>query len=134
MLNTSDSERQQDQNQEEFCPGQRFSHGKQYPFIDEFSELLARVSTEVLKFELMTHQQRMMAQGLWEANNYGGSEAKCAKHLNEIYGPKWRKITKIEDHMEPIRSYYEYVVLLDHQRQWDNQKKFARLPQNDRAT
>jgi hypothetical protein len=119
MLQTDKSQRPQDEDQEKFCPGDGPAHDVQYPFIEEFSELLQKVSTDVMKNRLMTHQQRLLAESMWEAANYGGSEAKCAKHLKEIYGPKWYEITSTAKHMESVREYYEYVLILDHQNQWN---------------
>ena len=80
-----------------------------------------------LKYTLMTYQQRLMANAMWEAQNYGGSEAKCKAHLKELYGPKWYQVTSISDHMENPRPYYEYVLILEHQKQWDNAGEKAKL-------
>jgi len=127
MLSTDHSNRSEDENQDELGPGQRLSHDLRYPFIDEFSEFIAGVSTESLKNKLMTPQQCQLAKAVWEAENYGGSEAKCAARLREIYGPDWRSITSIKEHMSPLRDYYEYVLILDHQRQWEQSKKLAKI-------
>lgn len=75
----------------------------------------------------MTRQQRLMAEAIWAAKNYGGSEANCAKHLKEIYGPRWYKVTSIQEHMEPVRTYYEYVLILEHQNQWNKRQELAKL-------
>jgi len=124
-----ESNRDQQEDQDELSPSQRATfHTKPYLFIDEFSEFIASVSTESLKAHLMTPQQCQLAKAVWEAENYGGSEAKCAARLQEIYGPKWREITSIKEHMTPLRDYYEYVLILDHQRQWEQSKKLAKLP------
>jgi hypothetical protein len=127
MLETNEPQRSQDEDQEKFCPGDGPAHDVQYPFIEEFSELLQKVSTDVLKFKLMTYQQRQLAEAMWAAANYGGSEAKCAKHLKDIYGSKWYEMTSIADHMEDIRPYCEYVLILDHQKQWKDSEKLAKL-------
>jgi len=127
MLSTDHSNRSEDEDQDELGPGQRLSHDLRYPFIDEFSEFIAGVSTESLKNKLMTPQQCQLAKAVWEAENYGGSEAKCAARLREIYGPDWRSITSIKEHMSPLRDYYEYVLILDHQRQWEQSKKLAKI-------
>lgn len=68
-----------------------------------------------------------MAHALWEAQNYGGSKDKCIKHLKEIYGPRWHEVTTLDQHMEDPRPYYEFVLLIEHQRQWDERKKLAKL-------
>lgn len=129
MLSTHPPQGTQDDDQEQLSP-RHGSHCTQYPFIEEFSELLQKVSIDVLKFQLMTYQQRLLAESFWAAENFGGSEAKCAKHLKEIYGPKWYEITSISDHMESIRPYCEYVLILEHQKQWKESKKLARLSEN----
>lgn len=123
-----ESEREQDQDQNEFSPSQISAHNERYPFIAEFSEFLANVSTEALETKLMTQQQKQFARAIWEAENYGGSQSKCETRLKEIYGPSWRKIASTKDHMIPLRDYYEYVLILEHQKQWDQSKKMARLP------
>lgn len=128
MLDSNDGGRGQDQNQDQLRPRNRPGHSEKYPFIDEFSEFIAGVSTESLENFLMTPQQKQLAKAVWEAENYGGSEAKCAVRLKEIYGPQWRQVTSIKQHMAPIRDYYEYVLILDHQRQWEQSKKLAKLP------
>lgn len=128
MLDSDNGTRPQDQDQEQLCPCDGSSHDNKYPFIQEFSEFIASVSTESLKTKLMTPQQVQLAKAVWEAENYGGSEAKCVARLKEIYGHNWRQVTSVKDHMAPIRDYYEYVLILDHQRQWEQRKKLAKLP------
>lgn len=128
MLDSDNGTRPQDQDQDQLCPSNGSSHDNKYPFIQEFSEFIATVSTEALKTKLMTPQQVQLAKAVWEAENYGGSEAKCVARLKEIYGPKWREVTSVKEHMTPIRDYYEYVLILDHQRQWEQRKKLAKLP------
>lgn len=128
MLDSDNGTRPQNQDQEQLCPGDGSSHNKSYPFIEEFSEFIASVSTESLKTKLMTPQQVQLAKAVWEAENYGGSEAKCVSRLKEIYGNNWRHLTSVKEHMAPIRDYYEYVLILDHQRQWEQSKKLAKLP------
>jgi hypothetical protein len=75
----------------------------------------------------MTQQQRLFAEAMWEAQNYGGSESKCVKRLQELYGSQWRSMTKLSDHMEPVRTYYELVLMLDHERQWAEASKNVKL-------
>lgn len=136
MLSPDDAKRSKNQDQEQLSVSQApfllngIWHDEKYPFIQEFSGFLATVSTDSLKFKLMTYQQRLMARAMWEAENYGGSEAKCIKHLTEVYGPNWQKVTKISDHMEAERMYCEYVLILEYQKQWDNARKKATLLQD----
>ena len=129
MLNSDHAQGTKDHDQQEFgnCDGS--FHNEESPFIEDFSEFLATVSTKALKSQLMTYQQRLFAKALWEATNYGGSKEKCIKHLTEIYGPRWRTVTRLEDHFEEERVYCEYVLILDHMRQWDKRKKLAKLQQ-----
>lgn len=127
MLDTNDPKGAEDQDQQKFCVSDGSSHESCSPYIEEFSQLLRKVSTEVLKFTLMTNQQRLFAEALWEAQNYGGSESKCIKSLQERYGSQWRSMTKLSDHVEPVRTYYELVLLLDHERQWAEATKNVKL-------
>jgi hypothetical protein len=130
MLNTDEGQRSKNQEGQKFRPRNCSLHDQRYPFIDEFSEFLSTVSTQALKFQLMTYQQRLLAKSMWEAYNYGGSKAKCEARLKELYGPKWHQITSIADHMEPERLYLEYVLILDYQRQWNEKQKVATLRQS----
>ena len=130
MLNTDEGQRSENQEQNQLRPRNGSPHNQKYPFIDEFSEFLSTVSTQALKTTLTTYQQRLLAKSLWEAQNYGGSTAKCEARLKELYGPKWYQITSIADHMEPERVYLEYVLILDHQRQWNEKQKVATLQQS----
>ena len=91
MLNPNEAQGSEDKDQQKFGPGQIISsshdwqaHRSCSPYIDEFSELIRKVSTDVLKHTLMTHRQRLFAEALWEAQNYGGSESKCVKRLQEL--------------------------------------------------
>lgn len=127
MLNPNETQGSEDQEQKQLGVGDRPFHHSCSPYIEEFSELLKKVSTEVLKFTLMTNQQRLFAEALWEAQNYGGSESKCIKRLQELYGSQWRSVTKLSDHMEPVRTYYELVLLLDHEKQWADASKPVKL-------
>lgn len=132
MLDSTEGQRSEKDDQKQLSDSQGALHNDKYPFIQEFSGFLATVSTASLKYKLMTYQQRLFAKSLWEAQNYGGSQSKCIAHLKEIYGPKWHQITSVSEHMEEERAYCEYVLILDHQRQWENAKKMAKLPQNEK--
>ena len=129
MLKANEAQGSQNQDQEQLSPSHLScgSHEMKYPFIEEFSELLQKVSTDAMKNQLMTYQQRLLAESIWAAENYGGSESKCAKHLKEIYGPKWYEITNVSKHMDDIKEYYKYVLILDHQRQWNEAREKAKL-------
>ena len=131
MLNTSEGDGSQQDDQEKLRVRQWSFHGQQHPFIEEFSEFLSSVSTQALKYKLMTYQQRQFAKALWEAENYGGSKAKCEARLKEIYGFNWKSITKVEDHMAPEREYCEYVLILEHQKQWNDAQEKAKLQLNN---
>ena len=130
FLDTNNCCGHQDQDQEQLSVGDGSAHGQKYPFIEEFSDFIASVSTSSLKFKFMTFQQRLFAKALWEAENYGGSISKCKAHLKEIYGDFWYQLTSVEDHFTDEREYCEYVLKLDHIKQWDNQQKLAKLQQN----
>jgi hypothetical protein len=127
MLSTDPAQGSENQDQKELGVSQGTLHGDKYPYIDEFSGFIASVSTDALKYKLMTHQQRALAKSVWEAENYGGSKSKCIQHLKEIYGPHWDQVTSISDHFTEERNYCEYVLILDHMRQWDKQEKLATL-------
>jgi hypothetical protein len=121
-LSSPDTQRAEDQNQQELSISDRPAHKDKYPFIEEFSEFISSVSIESLKYKLMTQQQRSIAEAFWAAENYGGDSRKCEKRLEEIYGKDWYTVTKLSDHMAELREYYEYVLILEHQRQWENSK------------
>lgn len=110
MLESNEAEGSQDQDQAQLSPSDRPFHGSFSPFKEEFSELLSKVSTKVLRSELMTHQQRMIARALWQACNYGGR-------------PKPGDLKN----MEPERKYCEWVLQIDHEQQWKNAQKSVKL-------
>ena len=85
MLDTNNTDWQEGKDQQQLSVSNRTAHDKQYPFLSEFSALLANLSTEDL-VELTTYQQKKFAKALWESCNYGGSSIKCEKRLKEIYG------------------------------------------------
>lgn len=110
MLESNEAEGSQDQDQAQLSPSDRPFHGSFSPFKEEFSELLSKVSTKVLRSELMTHQQRMIARALWQACNYGGR-------------PKPGDLKN----MEPERKYCEWVLQIDHEQQWKKAQKSVKL-------
>ena len=127
MLGSDHTNREENQNKKQLSISDGPTHNKKYPFLEEFSCLIAKLSRKELK-ELLTHQQLMFAKALWEAENYGGSMEKCQKRLKELHGPKWHHIVKIKEHMADIREYYEFVLILDHKLQWDKYRKSAKIP------
>ena len=127
MLDSAHTNREENQNKDQLSVSNGPTHNKKYPFLEEFSGLIATLSIKELK-ELLSHQQLMFAKALWEAENYGGSMEKCQKRLKELHGPKWRHIVKIKEHMADIHEYYEFVLRLDHKLQWDNYRKSANIP------
>tara|TARA_R100000458_G_scaffold13390_1_gene11173 strand:+ start:430 stop:756 length:327 start_codon:yes stop_codon:yes gene_type:complete len=99
---TINNTRKNDNNKNQFSPSNRSSHRKRCaPDMEEFSKLLKSVPEDILFNELATHQQRLLAQSLWEACNYGGKP----------------KPGNFKD-MEPKRDYLEWVLRIDHEDQW----------------
>ncbi len=126
MLDSNPSDRQQSQKQDQLGVSDGTTHDKKYPFLQEFSDLISKLSRPELN-ELLTYQQKLFAKALWEAENYGGSEEKCEKRLKELYGTKWYEVVDFDDHMTDIREYYEYVLRLDHRQQWNKYQKSANI-------
>jgi len=130
MLDPYPPDRQECQNQNQFSVSDGATHNnEQYPFLREFSDLITRLSRKELE-PLLSHQQKLFATAIWEAENYGGSTKKFRDRLTELYGPHFKQILSSEElreHMTPIEDYYRYILRLDHRRQWDNQKKSAKL-------
>ena len=110
MLEPNNAEGSQDQDQAQLSPSDRPFHGSFSPFKEEFSELLSKVSTKVLRFELMTYQQRIIARALWQACNYGG-----------------RPTPGDLKNMEPERKYCEWILQIDHEQKWKKAQKSVKL-------
>ncbi len=127
-MESEDPSRNQDQKQEQLGISNRPAHESNYPFIQEFSDLIQDLSSKELD-ALLTNQQKNLAKAFWEAENYGGCREKCKKRLAEIYGTTWMKQVKFREHFGSIDEYRRYVLLLEHQRQWDNRKNLAMLNQ-----
>jgi hypothetical protein len=102
MLNTNSAGRNQDQEQQEFGPGEASFHDSS-PFKREFSAFLDSLPIKALEY-LMTTQQKNLAKALWEAENYGG-----------------RPTPGDFKNMKPLKDYQTLVVLIDHQQQWSRQ-------------
>ena len=129
MLDTNNTDWQESKDQQQLSVSNWPAHDEQYPFLSEFSELVAKLSTEDL-LELTTYQQKQFAKALWEACNYGGSRIKCEKRLKEIYGSKWYQLTSIDENMDDINDYYRWVLRIDHRKQWDNQRFWANISED----
>lgn len=110
MLSTDDAKGTENQDQQKLCNGDWPSHVDTCTDMDEFSELLSKVSTDVLWKVLMTSQQQLIAKALWEACNYGGK-------------PKPGDFK----YMEKKREYAEWVLKIDHRQQWNNFQKTVKL-------
>ena len=110
MLKANETKGSQNQDQDQLSVSDVAFHESYSPYKEEFSELLSKVSTKVLRSELMTHQQRMLARALWEACNYGG-----------------RPTPGDLKNMEPERIYCEWVLKIDHEQQWKKAKKHVKL-------
>jgi hypothetical protein len=110
MLDPDDAKGAEDQDQQEFCNCDRTLHVDACTDMDEFSQLLSKVSTDVLWKVLMTYQQRLIAKALWEACNYGGR-------------PKPGDFK----HMGKKREYAEWVLKMDHRQQWNKSQKPVKL-------
>ena len=110
MLDPDDAKGAENQDQQKLCNGDRSFHVDECTDMDEFSQLLSKVSTDVLWKVLMTSQQRLMAKALWEACNYGGR-------------PKPGDLK----HMEKKREYAEWVLKINHRQQWNKPQKTVKL-------
>ena len=110
MLDANDAKGAEDDDQQKFRDCNWPCHVDACTDMDEFSELLSKVSTDVLWKVLMTAQQRMLATALWEACNYGGK-------------PKPGDLK----HMEKKRVYAEWVLRIDHRQQWNKAQKTVKL-------
>lgn len=78
------------------------------PFTEDFNELLKAMSTKTM-LSLMSTQQKNFAKSLWEASNFGGR-------------PKPGNMKYLEDK----RDYYELVLMMDHQRQWEEKQRYCK--------
>ncbi len=80
----------------------------------EFSELIADMSTKDLKNNLLTDDQKMLAESLWMAN-------KSKKELYPDYQPKINK----------LREFFIQALISDHKRQWDEYRKSANIVEDN---
>lgn len=102
MLCSDKPQGSQDQHQKQLSNSDGPTHGEDNQVWEHFNELLARMSTKTM-ISLLTTQQRNLAQALWEACNYGG------KPLPGNFSD-----------MEDKRMYYEWILRLEHRKQWKN--------------
>jgi len=103
-LETTDD---QGNNQDQFSISNGSSHCHS-PFTAEFSELLSIMSTKTM-LSLMSTQQKHLAKALWEAENFGGKP--LPGQMKEVY---------------PKRDYYELVLMMEHQRQWEEKQRYCK--------
>ena len=104
---TPDTNREEEQNKDQLSPSNRsFEHCDKSPYMEDLSKLLKTVPDKILFQELATRQQRILARSLWEACNYKGQP----------------KPGQFQD-MEPEREYLEWVIRMDHDRQWRQTQK-----------
>ena len=122
MINPYVSNREKEQNQDQFSVSNRATHDKQYPYLSDISQLLHSLSTLDLQ-ELCTLQEMLLARSFWEATNYSGSQEKCKKRLTELYGEDWDEHVKFRDHFTSIKNYYIWALLISHRQQWNERKK-----------
>ena len=66
MLDPNPTDRQEGQDQNQLSISNRAAHNKDYPYLTEFSDLISKLSIDRL-LELMTYQQKMFANSMWEA-------------------------------------------------------------------
>ena len=122
MINPYVSNREKEQNQDQFSVSNRATHDKQYPYLSDISQLLHSLSTLDLQ-ELCTLQEMLLARSFWEATNYSGSQEKCKKRLTELYGEDWDEHVKLRDHFKSQKSYYIWALLISHRQQWNQREK-----------
>ena len=80
----------------------------------EFSELIADMSTKDLKNNLLTDDQKMLAESLWMA-------IKSKKELYPDYQPRINK----------LREFFIQALITDHKRQWDEYRKSANIVEDN---
>ena len=110
MTDSYITKRNQNQDQKQFSISDRSSHIEKYPFLLEFSELIADVSTKDLKNNLLTPEQKMLAESFWMSN-------KNKIQSDPSYRPEKTK----------LRQFYENVLKIDHKQQWDEYRKRANI-------
>tara|TARA_R100000329_G_scaffold118253_1_gene97363 strand:+ start:151 stop:501 length:351 start_codon:yes stop_codon:yes gene_type:complete len=114
MLNSNITKGDKNQNQQQFSISDRSLHDKQYPFLTEFSELIEDMSTKDLKNNLLTQEQKMLAESLWMSN-------RTKKDIDPNFKPKINK----------LREFFLQALITDHKRQWDEYRKSANIMGNN---
>jgi len=94
------------QDEQKFCVGEgSFSHeDESSPYLDDLISLLNSLPLDVLRFELMTHQQRISAQ--------------CWFELFKADEPNNKNL---------LKECCIYVIKLDHLSQWKKAKEQGKL-------
>ena len=59
-----------------------------------------------------------------------GRSNNARKRLRELHGAKWYQITSIDEHMADIREYYEYVLRINHRKQWDDHRFWGNISED----
>ena len=114
MLNSNITKGDKNQNQQQFSISDRSLHDKQYPFLTEFSELIEDMSTKDLKNNLLTQEQKMLAESLWMSN-------RTKKDIDPNFKPKINK----------LREFFLQALITDHKRQWDEYRKSANIVEDN---
>ena len=114
MLDSNIAKGDKNQNQHQLSISDGSLHNDIYPFLMEFSELIADMSTKDLKNNLLTDDQKMLAESLWMAN-------KSKKELYPDYQPKISK----------LREFFIQALITDHRRQWDEYRKSANIVEDN---
>ena len=102
----------QTDDQDQLSIGNRSASHRFSPFTEDFSELLKMMSTKTM-VSLMSTQQKNLAKALWAAENFGGKP--LPGQLNQVY---------------PLREYQELVLMMDHQRQWEEKQRYCQQAKN----
>ena len=122
MTSSNKSNREKEQNQNQFSICNRSTHSKEYPYLSDLSQLLHSLSTIQLQ-SLCTLQEMLLAKSFWEAANYGGSLERCKNRLTELYGENWDEYVKLKEHFTSLKYYYIWSLLLSHRQHWNENKK-----------
>lgn len=102
----------QGNNQDQLSVGNGAASHSRSPFTEDFSELLKMMSTKTM-LSLMSTQQKNLAKALWEAENFGGKP--LPGQLQQVY---------------PLREYQELVLMMEHQRQWEEKQRYCQQAKN----
>lgn len=109
VLDSDKPDREQQEDQDQLSPSDGSFHGV-CTDMEEFSELLSRVSTKVLWFQLMTQPQRTQARHLWCQDN-----------------PDATPEPQEPDGIEAFREYSERLIKEEHVHQWETAFKQGKI-------